>query len=57
MTLEDLARWHGMTVHRSRVRDRVWLILGERLFSPRCGHDEATAKALLAPAKRSTPTP
>ena len=49
MTLEQLADWHGFTVRRSRHRDRVWLIRDGRLFSPRGGHDEATARSLLAP--------
>lgn len=57
MTLEQLAEWRGMEVRRSRIRDRCWLILDGRLFSPRAGHDEATAKALLAPAKSSMPAP
>jgi hypothetical protein len=54
--LEDLADWRGFGLHRSKARDRVWLTIGGTLFSPRCGHDEATARALLAPAKSSTPT-
>lgn len=57
MKLEQIAEWRGFTVHRSRCRDRVWLILDGRLFSPRCGHDEATARALLALERSSTPTP
>jgi len=55
--LEDLARWRGFGLHRSKARDRVWLTLGDTLFSPRRGHDEEAARALLAPAKSSTPTP
>lgn len=56
-TLDDLARWRGFGLHRSKARDRVWLTLDGGLFSPRCGHDEETARTLLAPAKWSTPTP
>lgn len=57
LPLERLAEWHGMEVRRSRHRDRVWLVLDGRLFSPRSGHDEATARALLGPARSSTPAP
>lgn len=47
LTLEQVAEWRGFTVRRSRTRDRVWLIRDGVLFSPRRGHDEHAARALL----------
>lgn len=49
MTLEQIAECRGFAVRRSRkVPGRVWLIRDGRLFSPAGGHDEATARSILA---------
>lgn len=47
LSLEQVADLRGFTVHRSKVRDRCWLVLGGVLFSPRRGHTEPEARALL----------